>query len=127
MAFDEHFIDQVNGLPAGPGGRPGRSGDLNFGLGMVSRLARQRAIRLAWRGRSSSADLRIWSLRVRGTALTRPSEGGGSGYGPGWPQVVHPGMLVEEKDTGRILRVFYAGLAQLREILARIEELERET
>ena len=44
---------------------PGRSGDFDFGLGMFSRLTRQRARRRAWRGRSSSASLRARSLRVR--------------------------------------------------------------
>ncbi len=96
---------------------------------MVSRLARQRAIRLAWRGRSSRASLRASSLRVRGTAFTRAIRGRrfcGRRRGPG-PQVVHPGIVAEEKDTWRILRVFYPLLAQLREILPRIEELEGET
>ena len=66
-----------------PGGGPGRSGDLNFGFFAVSRLTRQRARRRAWRGRSSSASLRAWSLRARRSALTRPS-GGGAGSSAGW-------------------------------------------
>ena len=83
MAFDEHFIDFVNRLPAVAGrmARPERRPELRTFA--FSRLTRQRARRLAWRGRSSSASLRAWSLRVSRSALTRPS-GGGAGTAAGW-------------------------------------------
>ena len=72
---------------------------------MASRLTRQRAMRRAWRGRSSRADLRAWSLRLRRAALTRPSGGGGgttTGRGAG-----HQGIVGEDMDARRILRVSY--------------------
>ena len=78
MAVGENFIDFVNGLlPVA--GRTSLAGAAVHKLGVfaASRLTRQRAMRRAWRGRSSRASLRLWSLRVRRSALTRPSDGGG--------------------------------------------------
>jgi hypothetical protein len=48
-----------------PGGGPGRSGYLKTSPGMAALLTRQRAMRRAWRGWSSRASLKTWSLRCR--------------------------------------------------------------
>ena len=97
---------------------------------MFSRLTRQRARRLAWRGRSSSASLRAWSLRLRRSAVTRPSGGGaGVGYGTG-RRIAHRDATVgsfpqrsspEDMDARDKPPAFSAACC---EVFPRIEELE---
>ena len=123
MAVGEDFIDFVNGLLAVAGRRPGRSGDLNFGVFAFSRLTRQRAMRLAWRGRSSSASLRAWSLRLRRSALTRPS-GGGAGAATGWGAGTGISDRAKKWMRGGCFAYFTRRWLQLREVFPRIEELE---
>ena len=93
---------------------------------MFSRLTRQRAMRRAWRGKSSRASLRAWSLRLRRAALTRPSvcragaaEGSGTDHRASTRE---PGP--KKWMRGGCFAYFTPGLAQLREIFPRIEELE---
>ena len=125
MAFDEHLIDLVNRLPAVAGrmARPERRPELRA-LRLL-RLSRQRARRLAWRGRSSSANLRAWSLRVRRSAPTRPSGGGAGSATAG--RAGDRVSYAEEMDARGIPRVLYAVWAQFGEAFARIEQLKRGT
>ena len=67
---------------------------------MASRLTRQRAMRRAWRGRSSRADLRAWSLRLRRSALTRPSDGGAGAAWAGAPATGSNGIGPKKRMRG---------------------------
>ncbi len=122
MAVGEDVIDRVNVRLRRPGGGPGRSGDMNFGLFMASRLTCQRAMRRAWRGRSSRASLRAWSLRWRRCIGQAIGGRRGNGHRPG-PQVVNPGI---SRRNGCAVEAscISSGAGAARRNFPRIEELE---
>ena len=85
---------------------------MNFGLGMFSRLTRQRARRLAWRGRSSSAELE--GLEPAGKAFGIHQAIGrrsGSGSREGALATGSPPIASEEMDTRGIPRGPFCGVA----------------
>ena len=122
VALGEHFIDFVNLL-----------------LAMAGRLARAewRCELHIWRvlpshppaGETPGLARQIVQRQLEGleppaeTLATHEAIGwwSGSGGRAGWPQ----GIIREEMDARGIPRELSAGLAQLREIFPRIEELER--
>ena len=123
VALDEHFIDFMNLLPA-----------------VAGRLARaERRCELhIWRvlpshppaGETPGLAQQIVQRQLEGLKPPAEAHGidqaigwwsGSSGGRAGWPQSI----IREEMDARGIARELSAGLAQLREIFPRIEELER--
>ena len=99
---------------------------MNFGAFACLPPTRQRAMRRAWRGKIFEGGLE--GLEPAGEACgvdqaigRRRRERSRAGVLATGRQ---PGIRSEEKDAWRILRVFYAGVAQLREKFALIAEPE---
>ncbi len=116
MAFDEDLIDFMNRLPAVAGRRtrPERRFELRSFCGLAPHPPA---------GETPGLARQILERELEG--MEPPAEafgidqaigrGNGSGHGLGrWPEIVHPGIRPEEKDTRGMLGVFNAVLAQLR-------------
>ena len=126
MAFDEHFIDLVNRLPAIAGGRarPERRPEL-----------RTFCVLASYSPARETPGLARQILEREPEGLEPPGEARGvdkaigrrSGIGGGrarWPQGCHPGIAREEMDARGNPRGPSAMLAQGREIFPRIEQLK---
>src|SRR5687768_15109021 len=131
MAFDEYFIDQVNGLPAVAGrtGRSERRGELRTFCGLPSCPPAGQTPGLA----RQIIECQLEGLEPAGEAFGIDKAIGGRRSGIGgararFPQGCHPGIackdliIPEDMDARRIARVFSA--AWSREVFPRIEELE---